>query len=316
MMKQQQTFTILLADDGPGQLFSLEPVLEADHRVIIKVATLADVASHLPVHLIIMDASKGIDMAPQLQHIPLLLLHAPLDTRLAQLQVDMFERMYHEQQEKETRIRQQEQFMYMAVHDLKSPLASIVALLGLVNEDEQVQGAPDLKEYMQIVMGATHHLTDMVASILDYTRQTAAPLQKEHVSVAELLQGLSVPAHIRMSIASQLPVLYTYRDRLQQVFQQLVSHAVLHMDKPRGEIMIGGAAQDDYYAFFVRDNGPGLTRIDTDLVFKLFERVEKDGKTSTRLNLFKLLVEEQGGKVWVDTRPGEGSTFHFLWRRY
>lgn len=255
-------------------------------------------------------------------------LPKPLDVNVTRAKVNVFEKLYFSQQElkhavaeKEKVNKQLERFMYMVAHDLKSPLSGAIGLLTLINEDERIQAAPDLKDYMDIVLGATNHLTDMITAMLDYTRQSDDENMVEKVEVKELIgevaRLLFPPANIRISITGELPVLQTNKLKLYQVFQNLISNAIKYNDKPEGIITIGGTDKGEYYEFFVEDNGPGMAKRDTDKVFRLFERLNKDGKeegTGIGLNIFKMLVEEQGGKVWVDSTPGDGSRFYFLWR--
>ena len=144
----------------------------------------------------------------------------------------------------------------------------------------------------------------------------------EEVNVHELVTQLSKllfpPANIHIDTVGTLPVLHTNKLKLQQVFQNLISNAIKYNDKKEGVITVGGTDKGEFYEFYVKDNGPGVAKRDTDRIFKLFERLDNEGRgegTGIGLNIFKLLVEEQGGKVWVDSLSGEGSTFYFLWRQ-
>ncbi|NSL87533.1 sensor histidine kinase [Chitinophaga solisilvae] len=255
-------------------------------------------------------------------------LPKPLDVNVTRAKVNVFEKLYFYQQnlrqamaDKEKVNKQLERFMYVVAHDLKSPLSGAISLLTLINEDERIQQAPDLKEYMGIVLGATNHLTEMITSMLDYTRQSDISHTIEPVDVQTLITELSrllfPPAHIRITTEGVLPVLQTTRLKLQQVFQNLISNAIKYNDKKEGSIIIGGTDKGEFYEFYVKDNGPGIEKRDADRIFKLFERVDNNAKeegTGIGLNIFKLLVEEQGGKIWVESSPGEGSTFYFQWR--
>ncbi|MEC5143698.1 response regulator [Chitinophaga sp. 212800010-3] len=257
-------------------------------------------------------------------------LSKPLDINITRAKVNVFEKLYLSQQELKAAMvekvqinKQLERFMYVVAHDLKSPLSGAISLLTMINEDERIQEAPDLKEYMSIALGAINHLTQMIAAIMDYTRHSDAEQVVETVNVTELIRHLTEvlfpPANIRIVTNGKLPVLATNRLKLQQVFQNLVSNAIKYNDKAEGLITIGGTDKDEFFEFYVKDNGPGVEKRDTDRIFRLFERLDNDGKeegTGIGLNIFKLLVEEQGGKVWVDSVPGEGSTFYFLWRQH
>ena len=82
-------------------------------------------------------------------------------------------------------------------------------------------------------------------------------------------------------------------------------------------IEIGAVDKGNWYEFFVKDNGQGISKKDHERIFHLFEVTENESKrdstTGVGLNLLKVIVEEQGGKIWVASVPGEGSTFYFEW---
>lgn len=366
-MKQRKpkTFTILLVDDKPQNLVSLEHMLEGDNRVILKASSgndaLKTVLRRDDIGLIMLDVQMpdmdGYEVArllqtnPKTKDISIIFVTAinkdeqyvmrgfeegavdylskPLDVNVTRAKVSVFEKLYRYQYElkeamteKEKVNKQLERFMYVVAHDLKSPLSGAIGLLALINEDERIQNAPDLNEYMKIVLGATNHLTEMITSMLEYTRQSDVEQTIEEVNVHELVTQLSKllfpPANIHIDTVGRLPVLTTNKLKLQQVFQNLISNAIKYNDKKEGVITIGGADKGEFYEFYVKDNGPGVAKRDTDRIFKLFERLDNEGRgegTGIGLNIFKLLVEEQGGKVWVDSLPGEGSTFYFLWRQ-
>lgn len=366
-MKQlkPKTLTILLVDDKPENLVSLEHMLEGENREIIKANSgneaLKMVLRHNDIGLIMLDVQMpdmdGYEVArllqanPKTKDISIIFVTAinkdeqfvmrgfqegaidylskPLDINVTRAKVNVFEKLYRSQSElkeaiaeKEKINKQLERFMYVVAHDLKSPLSGAIGLLALINDDERIQNAPDLKEYMKIVLGATNHLTEMITSMLEYTRQSDMEQTIEEVNVHELIAQLShllfPPAHIHIVTEGTLPVLETNKLKLQQVFQNLISNAIKYNDKKEGWITIGGADKGEYYEFYVKDNGPGVAKRDTDRIFRLFERLDNDSKeegSGIGLNIFKLLVEEQGGKVWVESQPGEGSTFYFLWRQ-
>lgn len=363
--RKPKTFTILLVDDKPENLVSLEHMLEGDNRVILKAGSgndaLKTVLRQDDIGLIMLDVQMpdmdGYEVArllqtnPKTKDISIIFVTAinkdeqyvmrgfeegavdylskPLDVNVTRAKVSVFEKLYHYQYElkeamieKEKVNKQLERFMYVVAHDLKSPLSGAIGLLALINEDERIQNAPDLKEYMKIVLGATNHLTEMITSMLEYTRQSDVEQTIEEVNVHELVEQLSKllfpPANIHIDTMGTLPVLHTNKLKLQQVFQNLISNAIKYNDKKEGMITIGGTDKGEFYEFYVKDNGPGVAKRDTDRIFRLFERLDNDGRgegTGIGLNIFKLLVEEQGGKVWVDSQPGEGSTFYFLWRQ-
>jgi signal transduction histidine kinase len=255
-------------------------------------------------------------------------LYKPLDINMTRAKVDVFERLYLYQHElrqalkdKELINGQLERFMHVVAHDLKSPLSGITGLLMLMKEEEEICKSAFLTEYTDMAINATAQLTDMITAILDYSREHQFRHIEEDVDVGELLQHLIkflfTPAHVRIEIEEGLPVLHTSRQKLQQVFQNLLTNAIKYGDKPAVQISIGGKPDGDFYEFFVKDNGPGIEEKDNERIFRLFEKVDNndDKGTGIGLNILKLLVETQGGKVWVESKPGEGSVFYFQWRR-
>ncbi|SHL88662.1 ATP-binding protein [Chitinophaga sp. CF418] len=255
-------------------------------------------------------------------------LYKPLDINMTRAKVDVFERLYLYQLElrqalkdKELINGQLERFMHVVAHDLKSPLSGITGLLMLMKEEEEISKSAFLTEYTNMAINATSQLADMITAILDYSREHQFRHIEEDVDVGELLQQLIKllfpPAHIKIEIAEGLPMIHTSRQKLQQVFQNLLTNAIKYGDKPVGEIAIGGRPDGEFYEFFVKDNGPGIEEKDNERIFRLFEKVDNDDDKGTGigLNILKLLVETQGGKVWVESKPGEGSIFYFQWRR-
>lgn len=255
-------------------------------------------------------------------------LSKPLDINMTRAKVDVFERLYLYQHElrqalkdKELINGQLERFMHVVAHDLKSPLSGITGLLLLMKEEEEIIKSTFLSEYTNMAINATSQLADMITAILDYSREHQFRYIEEDVDVSELLRQLIrllfPPAHVKIRIEEGLPVIHTSRQKLQQVFQNLLTNAINYNDKEIAEILIGGKADGEFYEFFVKDNGPGIEEKDNERIFRLFEKVDNDDDKGTGigLNIMKLLVETQGGKVWVDSKPGEGSTFYFQWRR-
>ena len=116
-----------------------------------------------------------------------------------------------------------------------------------------------------------------------------------------------------------MPVFNTRKLKIEQVFQNLISNAIKYNGKEKGVIEIGYTDAGEYYCFYVRDNGMGISEADKNSVFSLLKTTSNistaDSSTGFGLNIIKLIVEEQGGKIWFDSRPGHGSTFFFEWKK-
>jgi signal transduction histidine kinase len=132
--------------------------------------------------------------------------------------------------------------------------------------------------------------------------------------VAEAIEQIAPPAHILIRVDNPLPVLPCDKIRLSQVFQNLISNAVKYMDKPEGRIQVGGVEDGDFWRFGVADNGPGIEAKHFERIFRIFQTLApKDEYESTGIGLalVKKIVEFYGGRVWVESEVGRGSTFFF-----
>lgn len=259
-------------------------------------------------------------------------LHKPLDINVTKAKVKVFEQLYFYQQdlkrtiEEKNRINKQlERFNYVVAHDLKSPLSSMFSLMGLLRDDERISQYEDIAELMRHMADTSYDLTQMIESILDYSRKAMQEVQDEevdvHKMVGDVVRLLFPPEHIKITIDGTLPVIVTKRAKLRQVFQNLLSNAIKYIDKPEGYINIGfDGFVGDFCRFYVKDNGPGIASADQERIFRLFETSENksqtdDSSSGIGLNVLKVLVEEQGGKISVDSQLGEGSCFYFLWHK-
>jgi len=257
-------------------------------------------------------------------------LQKPLDINVTRAKVKVFEQLYfYQRQLKDTatdlsRINKQlEQFVYIVAHDLKSPLASITAILSLIEMDKEIVDNEEVMEYITLMSSAALHLSDMITAMLEHSRKNHLQQTIEEVNTKELVQQIAhllfPPKHIHITVAESLPTFKTKKLKIQQVFQNLISNAIKYNDKPEGYITIGCADKGGYYEFFVKDNGPGIEEKDRSQIFGLFQTAnnesKREGSTGVGLNVLKMTVEEEGGKVWVTSEPGEGSTFFFEWKK-
>ncbi|CCH53961.1 response regulator receiver sensor signal transduction histidine kinase [Fibrisoma limi BUZ 3] len=258
-------------------------------------------------------------------------LQKPLDINVTKAKVNVFEQLYFYQRnlkktaaELEAINKQLEKFVYIVAHDLKSPLTGLIAALSLmemINDSRPIE-QDEVTEYIDSAKEAAHHLSNMITSLLDYSRKSLTQQTMEEVDVYELVSQIATllfpPRHIEIRVHKPMPVLKTRKLKLQQVFQNLISNAIKYNDKEQGLIEIGCIERTDRTEFYVRDNGPGISDEEKESIFQLFwagdsSTTTKESSTGVGLNLLKMLVEEQGGKIWAESKPGEGSTFFFEW---
>lgn len=209
-------------------------------------------------------------------------------------------------------------FAYVVSHDLKAPLRAIGSLADWITTDQAERLDAEGKEHLRLLNQRVRRMDGLIDGILQYSRvgRVREALVDVDVNdiVREALAMLAPPAHIRVEIMPDLPVIHAERTRMLQLFQNLLSNAIKYMDKPEGLIQVGCIGHDLEWEFTVSDNGPGIEPRHFKRIFQLFQTlVPKDRVESTGvgLALVKKIVELYGGRIWVESQPGAESTFFF-----
>jgi signal transduction histidine kinase len=160
-----------------------------------------------------------------------------------------------------------------------------------------------------------HNLID---GVLAYSRAGRVEEEAARVDlgkfIPEAIDMLAPPENISITIENEMPVIDCQETHLMQLFQNLVDNAMKYMDKPQGRIKIGCVEQDGFWKFSVSDNGPGIEEKHLDGIFKMFATLatsEEIEGTGVGLTVAKKIVELHGGKIWVESKVGKGSTFFF-----
>ena len=359
-------FVILLVDDRPENLLSLEEILTKPNRKFILAHSgneaLKLVLKNEDIGLIMLDVQMpdmdGFEVARLLKansktkDIAIIFVTAiskedqyvlkgfeegavdylqkPLDINITRAKVNVFERLYFSQyqlmlslSETERINKQLERFVYLVSHDLKAPLSSIIMLTTMLKKNDKIVEHADLIELVNFIATQSTRLSEMIIAILEYSRTSMSQQVIEEVDVCalvnEIVQALLLPENFKVMVHSELPVMQTRKIKLQQVFQNLISNSVKYNDKETPLIEIGVHDKGSFFEFYIKDNGAGISKKDQSRIFNLFETTQnqstRESSTGVGLNVLKVLVEEQGGKIGVDSVQGEGSTFYFEWMK-
>lgn len=213
-----------------------------------------------------------------------------------------------------------DQFAHIVSHDLKAPLRGIDNVISWIEEDHANEIPPKLTEYFQIIKGRLIRAENLILGILSYARVGKEKVEKQDVDVNLLVDEIteSLPPH-RIVIPKKLPVLFTEKLPLLQVFTNLIGNAIKHNDKTPGTIKIYHEDHDTHYQFFVEDNGPGIASSYHDKIFVIFQTLqERDSveNTGVGLAIVKKILDERHQTIEVRSEPGQGSIFSFTWDKY
>jgi light-regulated signal transduction histidine kinase (bacteriophytochrome) len=212
------------------------------------------------------------------------------------------------------------QFAYAVAHDLREPIRMIVSYTQLLDRRYQAQLDGDGADFMRYILEATQRMDRLLGDLLTYSHQFRALDQPlEWVQPEGALEGavLMLDAAVRDSGAQIAndplpPVLFDF-PQLTQLFRQLLSNSICFRSPEPPRIHVSAADLGDAIQFSVRDNGIGIDPRYHEQIFGVFKRLhgrEFPG-TGIGLAISKRIVEQRGGRIWVESEPGQGATFHF-----
>ncbi len=214
-----------------------------------------------------------------------------------------------------------ERFVYTVSHDLKSPLVTIVGFLGYLEEDARTGDSDNLRRDIERIQNAAQRMQDLLQDLLELSRIGRVMGEPQEIpfgdlvsEAVELTEGRLHEHSIRLVVQPDLPVVHGDRKRLLELLQNLLDNAAKYStNQPEPVIEIGCRAMDSRFTvFFVRDNGIGIAPEFHDRIFGLFDKLEPASEgTGVGLAIARRIVEVHGGKIWVESEAGKGSTFCF-----
>jgi len=211
-----------------------------------------------------------------------------------------------------------QEFAYITAHDLKTPLRGIGTLAEWLSTDYADKFDEQGQKHVKLLAERAKRADKLVDSILQYSSAGQLREEQEQVDLntvlPEIICEIDPPENIKITLDNELPVLMCKKTHIRQVFRNLLSNAVKHMDKEKGHIKVACLEENGFWKFSVVDNGPGINRKYFKKIFKIFQMLSPTDKTESTgigLSIAKKIVKMNAGRIWVESNPGEGSTFYF-----
>lgn len=215
--------------------------------------------------------------------------------------------------------KEQTEIISIVLHDLKGPLRGIEALANWILSDSANKLGDQTNKKMNLLLERVKRMYNLIESALQYSRVGLADGKRMQVNlnnfVPEIINNMVVlPENITVKIENELPVIECEEVHIMQIFQNLLNNAIMYMDKPHGWIKIGCIEQDGFWKFSIADNGPGIEKKHFEKIFKIFQTFPSSSYfagSGIGLTVAKKIIELYDGKIWVESKVGEGSSFVF-----
>jgi len=233
-------------------------------------------------------------------------------------------RVAQELTEKVAELRQSnealEQFAHIASHDLQEPLRMVASYTQLLARRYVGRLDKDADEFISYAIDGTKRMKRLIEDLLLYSRagQGIPPIQEfsSELALSTAIRNLSQA--IKESGAEvtydAMPLVVGDELQLVQIFQNLISNAIKYRGEKTPEIHVSADMQAKEWVFSVADNGIGIEPQYHERIFVIFQRLHRVGKyegTGIGLAICKRILQQQGGRIWVESEPGSGSVFHF-----
>lgn len=213
-----------------------------------------------------------------------------------------------------------EQFAYVCSHDLQEPLRVISNYTQLLAKRYQDHLDEDADEFVDFIVDATKRMQELINDLLLYSRvQTKGQAFRttdcnETVKIAMSNLSLAIEESGATVTADHLPVVQADGSQMLQLFQNLISNAIKFRGEAAPKIHIAARRENNFWIFSISDNGLGIDMKYAERIFIIFQRLhnrETYSGSGIGLAICKKIAERHGGKIWIESEPGQGTTFYF-----
>ncbi|MEW6102413.1 MAG: ATP-binding protein [bacterium] len=225
------------------------------------------------------------------------------------------------EQELEVLNKELDSFVYTASHDLKEPLRGIETFSKFLLDDYWEKLDDEGKDYLRRISNGANRLKLFIDDLLSLSRISRIKNPYETFSSNDIIKDVLKRLELmikdkdcKLKVDDNLPLVYGDKIKLKEIFYNLISNAIKHNDK-KPNIEVFGEENERETIFSIKDNGIGIKEEDFIRVFEPFKRLHKRdeyGKgTGIGLAIVKKVIDEHKGRIWVESKINEGSTFYF-----
>jgi len=212
-------------------------------------------------------------------------------------------------------------FTYIVSHDLREPLRSIDAYSKFIADDCKDMLGEEGINFLNRIRANAGRMQELIENLLEISRIERRKSLFEEVGVGELIDDVKLRLEYTIKqkdaeiiVRDTLPRIFCDRVRLTEVFINLVSNAIKFTDERTPRVEIGFSQEGNFYKFYVKDNGPGIEEQYFEKIFGIFQRLGRKGEhegTGAGLTIVRKIIHMHKGKIWVESKIGEGTTFYF-----
>ncbi len=211
-------------------------------------------------------------------------------------------------------------FAHVASHDLQEPLRMITSFVSLLEKKLEGQLDATAQQYIYYAVDGASRMKKLIEDLLKYSsvgnnKDGFAEIDcNDVVATVTSLNALGIKEQQAIVHVHPLPVIYGVMAEIQQLFQNLIGNALKYHGSQPPVIEIGCKDNNDYWEFYVKDNGIGVEPKFFDKIFIIFQRLHSRAEysgTGIGLAICKKIAEKHGGRIWIDSKPVEGATFYF-----
>ena len=207
-------------------------------------------------------------------------------------------------------------YTHAVSHDLKAPLRNINALINWVKEDNLDKFDEQTLESFDMMLQNLEKMDHLIIALLDYSSidkiDTVSTNFNLNEVVNDCLKKLEIPTNFKINVSYVLPNVHGDKQRMTQVFQNLVQNAIDYNKRESPSIEIDCTENEEFQTIRIKDNGIGIKKEYTNKIFDSFMKLHNNfNSAGLGLSIAKRIIESKGGKIWVESEENSGSTFYF-----